>query len=96
MNIKKLDYREPAVLRGIALAALALAGSLGVVIPEDLPGRIDVLIVGGATFFPLVQAVWTRFAVWSPKAKDAAVAAAARPLGSPQIPGVGDHREGAV
>lgn len=73
---KKLDYTEPAVLRGIAVAGFGLATSIGFVVPQDLPGQVEVLIVGVTTVLPVLQALWTRMKVWSPKGKDEAVAVA--------------------
>lgn len=87
---KKLNYREPAVLRGVVTAVLALAASLGIVLPTELPTDVEAAIVVLTTSLPVAQALWTRLAVFSPKSKDAAVAAA-RPLGAPQRPGIADH-----
>lgn len=88
MSWTKLNYTEPAVLRGIVAAVVGLATSLGVTLPTDLPGQLDAAIVALAAGIPLLQGVWTRLAVWSPKSKDQAVA---RPLGEPQRPGLADH-----
>lgn len=65
--MKRLNYSEPAVLRGILTAVLVLAASLGFVIPADLPDKAETLIPVLAFVIPLLQALWTRIAVWSPK-----------------------------
>ena len=64
---RKLNYTEPAVLRGIVTALIALASAVGFTVNTDLSGKADALIVLFTTVFPLIQALWTRFAVWSPK-----------------------------
>jgi hypothetical protein len=64
--VKRLDYSEPAVLRGILTALLALAASLGLVIPADLTAAAEGLIPAVAFLLPLVQAWWTRQSVYSP------------------------------
>jgi hypothetical protein len=69
--VKRLDYAEPAVLRGILTALLALAASLGFVIPADLTGAAEGLIPAVAFLLPLVQAWWTRRAVYSPATHNA-------------------------
>lgn len=102
MEWKKLNYTEPAVLRGIVTSGLALVGAVGVVVPADLPPQIDALVISAAAVIPIAQALWTRFNVWSPRKVDETVRAAevnvelrhlgyrTRPSG-PQTPGEGDH-----
>jgi hypothetical protein len=68
---KKLEYSEPAVLRGIVTALLALAASLGFVATDEIRGAAEVLIPAAALLIPLAQALWTRVSVWSPKSVDA-------------------------
>lgn len=65
--MKKLNYAEPSVLRGIIAALLALAASLGFVVSEDIEGIAEALIPLAAFLVPLLQALWTRQAVVSPK-----------------------------
>lgn len=67
---RKLDYREPAVLRGILTAVVALAAAIGFVNTDDIEGVGEALIPILAVGIPLVQAIWTRFAVWSQKSVD--------------------------
>lgn len=74
-----LNYREPAVLRGIVTAALALAAALGFVIPADLSTTAEILVPAAALLVPLAQSVWTRAAVWSPRSHDEAVGKHAAP-----------------
>lgn len=74
--MRNLDYREPAVLRGIIMAVLGLLAALGIVTTEQVDGIGEALIPVVAFLLPLLQAVWTRMAVWSPKSKDEAVAVA--------------------
>jgi hypothetical protein len=67
---KKLNYAEPSVLRGIVTAALALAAALGFVATDEIKGWAESVIPLAAVVIPLAQALWTRFAVWSPKSVD--------------------------
>lgn len=76
MKFSKLDYREPAVIRGVITAVLALAASLGFVASDDIKGVAEGLIPVVAFVVPLVQSLWTRQAVVSPETADARVAAA--------------------
>lgn len=59
---------EPARLRGIAVALVALAAALGLVLPFDLPGIAEAIIGVLAVVLPLVQGELTR-AVVVPVAK---------------------------
>lgn len=68
----KLNYAEPSVLRGILTALLALATSVGFVVPSDLSEGAKTLIPVVAFLVPLVQSLWTRAAVVSPKTLDQA------------------------
>ena len=72
--MRKLNFTEPAVLRGIITSVLALAASIGFVIPANLSGAAEGLIPVVAFLVPLAQSLWTRSAVYSP----ASVAAAGR------------------
>ena len=81
----KLNYAEPSVLRGIVVAAVALAAALGFSTTADINGAAEKLIPVAAVLIPLAQAGWTRAAVWSKKSVDAV-----RGPG-PQTPGVADH-----
>jgi hypothetical protein len=65
--VKKLNYSEPSVLRGILTALIALAASLGFVASEDIEGAAEALIPIAALLIPILQAVWTRRSVVSPK-----------------------------
>ena len=68
MSFKALNYKEPSVLRGIITALVALAASLGIVASDDIKGAAEGLIPVAAFVIPLVQSLWTRAAVFSPKA----------------------------
>ncbi len=59
---------EPARLRGIAIALVALAAALGLVLPFDLPGITEAIIGVLAVVLPLLQGELTR-AVVVPVAK---------------------------
>jgi hypothetical protein len=74
--VRKLNYTEPAVLRGIITAVLALAAAIGFVIPANLSGVAEGLIPVAAFLVPLVQALFTRKAVVSPATADQMVAQA--------------------
>ena len=64
---KKLEYTEPAVLRGVLVALGALAASLGFVATDEIKGAAEGLIPVVAFLVPLVQSLWTRQAVYSPE-----------------------------
>lgn len=67
-------YTEPARLRAIWAAVVALLGTLGVVINTDLNGVVEAVIVVVATLVPLLQGESTR-AVVSPARGDHDLAA---------------------
>lgn len=67
------NYTEPARIRAIVVAVVALCGALGIVLPFDLPGIAEALIVVLAAVLPLIQGETTRAAVYSPRSKDIAV-----------------------
>ena len=71
MSFKRLDYSEPAVLRGIVTAVVALLASVGFVNTDAISGAAEVWIPIVATAIPIVQSLWTRFATFSPKTVDA-------------------------
>lgn len=54
------DYTEPARIRAVVTAVIALAGALGVVLPFDLPGIAEALIVVLSVALPLIQGETTR------------------------------------
>lgn len=64
--LKKLNFTEPAVLRGVITAAIALAASLGFVATDDIKGAAEALIPIAAVVIPLVQSLWTRSNVFAP------------------------------
>lgn len=64
------QYTEPARLRAIATAVVALATSLGIVLPLDLPGIAEAGIGVLAVVLPLIQGETTRAAVVSPQRAD--------------------------
>ena len=67
MKFSKLNWSEPAVLRGVITAVVALLASIGVVVSTDVTGVAEALIPIAAVVIPLVQSLWTRAAVFSPK-----------------------------
>jgi hypothetical protein len=70
MKFSKLNYAEPAVLRGIITAVVALLASLGVVTTTDVSGAAEAAIPIVAFVLPLLQSLWTRAAVFAPKTVD--------------------------
>lgn len=74
--MSRLNYAEPSVLRGILTALVALAASLGFVIPADLSSAAEGLIPVVAFLVPLIQSLWTRQAVVSPQTHAEALGAA--------------------
>lgn len=65
--LKRLNYTEPSVLRGIITAVLALAAAIGFVVPANLSSLAEGLIPVVAFLVPLAQSLWTRQAVVSPE-----------------------------
>lgn len=89
---RKLNYTEPAVLRGIFTALALLAGSIGFVNTDTITGAGEVIIPVVAFVLPLVQALWTRRNV-VPAAKhvDQLAQVASGYVVDPQTPGRPDH-----
>ena len=73
---------EPALVRAAYTAIVALAATLGLVLPSDLPGAVEAALAALAVILPAVQGFLTR-AVVTPTAK-------LRAAGT-QTPGVADH-----
>jgi hypothetical protein len=69
-RIAWLNYAEPARLRAVAAALVALAAALGLTLPFDLPGIIEAAIPLLAFLVPLLQGEATRAAVVSPRRAD--------------------------
>jgi len=67
VKFSRLNWSEPAVLRGVITAVVALLASIGVVVSTDVTGVAEALIPIAAVVIPLVQSLWTRAAVFSPK-----------------------------
>lgn len=67
MSFRKLNWSEPAVLRGVVTALVALAASLGVVVTDEVKGAAEGLIPVFSFLLPLLQSLWTRQAVYSPE-----------------------------
>jgi hypothetical protein len=65
-----LNYTEPARLRAIAAAVVALVAALGLTLPFDLPGAVEVILPLLAFVVPLLQGETTRAAVVSPRRAD--------------------------
>ena len=84
---------EPAVLRGAILSGIGIATTVlvmtGVLSPEQKQILEDnALTIAAAiiAILPILQAIWTRFAVYSPRsAARTAVNNAALPAGSPPV-----------
>jgi hypothetical protein len=67
---KWLNYTEPARIRAVVTAAVALCAALGVTLPFDLPGIAEAAIGVLAVVLPLIQGEATRAAVVSPQRAD--------------------------
>jgi len=67
MSFHRLNLAEPAVLRGVIVAVFAFLASIGIVASDDIKGAAEGLIPVAAFVIPLVQSLWTRAAVFSPK-----------------------------
>jgi hypothetical protein len=91
--MKRLNYAEPSVLRGIVTALIALAASLGFVATDEIKGAAEGIIPVAAFLIPLVQSLWTRQAVVpADKHVDQLAQVASGYTARPHTPGVGDHR----
>lgn len=66
-GLRWLEYTEPARVRAIVTAVVALCAALGVVLPFDLPGIVEALLPILALVLPLIQGEATRAAVVSPQ-----------------------------
>lgn len=73
---------EPALIRAVWVAVVALLGSFGVTLSADLPGQVEAGLFAASVILPAVQGFLTR-AVVTPTAKLRAPGA--------QTPGVADH-----
>ena len=80
--MSRLNYTEPAVLRGIITALIALAASLGFVATDEIKGVAEAIIPIVAFVVPLVQSFWTRQAVVSPATHDDSLGRHAAPEGN--------------
>lgn len=63
MSWKRLNYTEPAVLRGIVTALVAVALAFGVTVPTAWEDQAEQIIVGIGVLAPIVAGLWTRRAV---------------------------------
>lgn len=91
MSIRLTEYAEPARIRALVTAVIALCAALGVVLPFDLPGVAEALILVLAAVLPLAQGEATRAAVVPLEKHKDQLAAAAGHTVFPQTPGVADH-----
>lgn len=64
---------EPSMLRGVWVAVLGFAASVGVSIPAKWDGRVTAAIGVLVVVVPILQALWTRAAVVPLATHDAAV-----------------------
>jgi hypothetical protein len=55
----RLVHLEPAIIRGVIMAGVAVLASVGIFVSEDLPNDLVLLIT---VVFALIQALWTRSA----------------------------------
>lgn len=76
---------EPARLRAIWIAILALAGALGFTIPADVDAKVQGAIIAAAALIPLLQGEWTRSAVYSPATAERIATSAAEMAQLPQV-----------
>lgn len=70
LSLRWLNYAEPSRVRAVVTAVLALCAALGIVLPFDLPGIAEALLLLVAAILPLVQGEATRAAVVSPQRAD--------------------------
>jgi hypothetical protein len=56
----RFTHLQPSVYRGIVTAIFGVLASLGIVVSDDIPDQIIVLVLA---ILPLVQALWTKGAV---------------------------------
>lgn len=56
----KLVHLDPAVYRALIIAVFGILASIGVVVSDQVPDQVLVLILA---LLPLIQGVWTRDAV---------------------------------
>lgn len=70
LSLRWFEYAEPARVRAVVTAVVALAAALGVTLPFDLPGIAEALIVLASIVLPLLQGEATRAAVVSPQRAD--------------------------
>jgi hypothetical protein len=72
---------EPATLKGVWVAVIALLASLGIVVTPAVDNKANAIIGGAIAVVSLLQAVWTRGSVYAPAVMDAITDA----YGIPQI-----------
>jgi uncharacterized membrane protein len=72
-----LQYAEPARLRAMWVALVALLGTIGVTVSSDLDGTVGAIIGVVAVLLPVLQGEWTRASVYSPETHELAVRMAA-------------------
>lgn len=70
------SYLEPARARAVWVAAVALAGSVGVTVSTTVDARVGAVIAAVGVVLALFQGEWTRAAVVSPETHEKALAAA--------------------
>ena len=56
----RFTHLQPSVYRGIVVAIFGVLSSLGIVVSDDIPDQIIVLVLA---ILPLIQALWTKGAV---------------------------------
>lgn len=80
--MKLSNYTEPARIRAIVTAVVALVGALGITLPFDLPGLAEAAIVVLSVLLPLIQGESTRAVVVSPATHNEQLGRAAAGLGN--------------
>lgn len=63
---------EPALVRAAWVAIVALLGSLGITLSENLPGVVESALVAASVILPAIQGFTTRAKV-TPVAKHSAI-----------------------
>jgi Mg/Co/Ni transporter MgtE len=72
MNIlSRINYTEPARLRAVWVALVALLATLGVSVSADIDAKVTAIIALLAVVLPMIQGETTRAAVYAPATVDA-------------------------
>jgi hypothetical protein len=68
-----LQYAEPARLRAVWVALVALLGTIGVTLSTEVDADVGAIIGAIAVLLPVLQGEWTRASVYSPETHEVAL-----------------------